>query len=275
MTQQEYKILINKTYNHVIQIMKEDHLKMFLNLISILYSYSFNNILYVFSETDKVTYLATKEKWEKNKRKLNFEAKPIYIISLYLDESSSYTKKLIYKKTKVYDLDQTNGKYFSTFKLSDYQEIDLYLLFINTIHKMLKNKGFELIFSNKFNALAFGECDYKNKQVFVLDKMNKIDTLTTLIQVATNALIQVEAKSEASRIKKIIEADCISYIVLHTFNYDTSHFSFSYIYPFLMNRNLDIKNILIHIHRASKMFIEEIKKELKKEKKENKKKNLA
>ena len=229
-------------------------------------TYSFNNVILIYSQFPEATKVAGKAKWEKLNRQLNADAKKIFILAPL---PKKYTKKstviedgkevektqeidyMTYRYVYVYDISQTTG-----------EDIPLQWNKLNSNDMMLfyeKLKSFSK-FPVKEREISGNARGFYNKkdQTIILEKtLSYNDKAAVLLHELSHALYDDFDYKVDRRLSEVF-VESIAYIVANHFGLDTSMCSFSYIIRWAKGDPKLVIDLGTKIRKCANQFINEL-----------------
>ena len=265
------KDIFNKIKVGVTNIISSGEYENFLRFSKNFHTYSFNNIVLIYSQMKEATQVAGFKTWQSMGRKLKYGSKGIKIIypikqkyeknitiegqNSLLNSDEKEKKQTIeyltYRVTYVYDISQTIGKPMpmenDSLKTNTKLELFNYLKFFSPFPV----KEIEMFGSRQ------GYWSIKEKYI-VLKKDLSIDAkVATLLHELTHALYDdFDYKTDRNLSEIFVES--VAYIVADYFNLDTSMCSFNYITSYA---NGDIKTLMElgdKIQKTANKFIKKL-----------------
>lgn len=236
------KELFNKIQMGVTNIIESGEYANFLKFSKNFHTYSFNNIVLIYSQMKDATQVAGFKKWQSMGRKLKFGSKGIKIIypikqkyekdttiegqnSLLNDnkeDKKTIVEYLTYRATYVYDISQTIGQPLpmSNDKLNTNNKVELF--------DYLKSfSPFPIKEIDIFGSTQ-GYWSPKEKYIALKNDLSIDDKVATLLHELTHALYDdFDYKNDRNLSETFVES--VAYMVADYFDLDTSMCSFDYI----------------------------------------------
>ncbi len=230
--------------------------------------YSFSNLILIYSQFPDATKVAGKKTWQKLGRKVNNNARRIYIIAPI---PRSYTKKVTkiedgeeievletykynyYKYVYVYDISQTEGK-----------AVPLQTNNINSndmayFYESLKRFSDVPVIEKELRGTLDGYYDEENSIIAIRDNLSFNDKASVLLhELAHRIYDDFDYKTDRKLSEVFVES--IAYIVADHFGLDTSICSFNYIIKWAKG---DIKTVIDlgnKIQKCANQFIDKLEK---------------
>ena len=230
--------------------------------------YSFSNLILIYSQFPDATKVAGKKTWQKLGRKVNNNARRIYIIAPI---PRSYTKKVTkiedgeeievletykynyYKYVYVYDISQTEGK-----------AVPLQTNNINSndmayFYESLKRFSDVPVIEKELRGTLDGYYDEENSIIAIRDNLSFNDKASVLLhELAHRIYDDFDYKTDRKLSEVFVES--VAYIVADHFGLDTSICSFNYIIKWAKG---DIKTVIDlgnKIQKCANQFIDKLEK---------------
>lgn len=236
------KELFNKIQMGVTNIIESGEYANFLKFSKNFHTYSFNNIVLIYSQMKDATQVAGFKKWQSMGRKLKFGSKGIKIIypikqkykkdttiegqnSLLNDnkeDKKTIVEYLTYRATYVYDISQTIGQPLpmSNDKLNTNNKVELF--------DYLKSFSQFPIKEIDIFGSTQGYWSPKEKYIALKKDLSIDDKVATLLHELTHALYDdFDYKNDRNLSETFVES--VAYMVADYFDLDTSMCSFDYI----------------------------------------------
>ena len=227
------KDIFNKIQTGVTNIIESGEYAKFLKFSKNFHSYSFNNIVLIYSQMPNATKVAGFKTWQSMGRKIKYGAKGIQIIypikqkyeKKVLDndeEKREVIEYITYRATYVYDISQTTGK-----KLPFENEV----MNTNTKNDLFYNlcafSPFQIKENERLGKVQ-GYWNPKEKCIVLNIILSFDDKASTLLHELTHAFYDdFNYKSERNLSETFVES--VAYIVADHLGLDTSNCSFKYI----------------------------------------------
>ncbi len=236
------KDIFNKIQTGVTNIIESGEYAKFLKFSKNFHSYSFNNIVLIYSQMPNATKVAGFKTWQSMGRKLKYGSKGIKIIypikqkyekdttiegqnSLLNDnkeDKKTIVEYLTYRATYVYDISQTIGQPLpmSNDKLNTNNKVELF--------DYLKSfSPFPIKEIDIFGSTQ-GYWSPKEKYIALKNDLSIDDKVATLLHELTHALYDdFDYKNDRNLSETFVES--VAYMVADYFDLDTSMCSFDYI----------------------------------------------
>ena len=276
------------------------NIKLFLDNIGKFNNYSYQNKLLIFFQKPDATFVAPFKTYKDlgYSVKSNPDSIRIFIprfntiVKDNRDNSLRYYSTLSNDELEIYK-DKNNDdivfydkklSYFSIgtiFDISDstmpYEEIQEKLhptiniknakQYINILENLIKDNNFKIRYTKTCDA--DGYCDFKNKEIVILDKQTDLMKVKVLLHEFAHSLAHTNLENnyedyKNDRSKYEVEAESIAYVVSNYLNLKVPEFSEIYLYNWSKNKDFkEIDNSLKTIVDFSSNIIQRIDKKMK------------
>lgn len=270
------------------ELFESEKYKKYLNVMSKLHSYSFNNSLLIAMQKPDATMVAGFTSWKRNfhrnvkkgEKGIHILAPSPYKINKEVDKIDPITQQPIlgrngdpikehvqvtipaYKVTTVFDVSQTEGEKIPEIATALKNEVNDFEKMFQAIEKVSPVP----IVLNQITSSANGYYDLEKKVIVIKRDMSEAQTLKTAIHEISHAKLHdkdsgIEAKVD--RKTKEVEAESIAYTVCNHLGLDTSSYSFGYIAGWSSDKELEeLKYSMNVIQDTASELITDIDREL-------------
>lgn len=260
------KQVFEKIVSYIQEIVDNGEYEKFLKFQKSFRGYSFNNLVFIFSQFPEATRVAGKSKWQKLKRELVKDAKKIWIVAPIPRKYSKKVKKIedgeeietietieynAYRYVYVYDISQTIGE---ELPLENYAINNNQMT--NFFEKLKQFSKFP-VYEKELNGNLDGYFS-PTKQEIVIDKSLSIDDKTAVLlhELAHGLYDDFNYKNNRNLSEVFVES--IAYIVADHFGLDTSRCSFNYIAQWAKGEPKTVLELGSKIQKCANKFIKEI-----------------
>ncbi|HCF34257.1 MAG TPA: hypothetical protein DER15_02795 [Clostridiales bacterium] len=265
------KDIFNKIQTGVTNIIESGEYAKFLKFSKNFHSYSFNNIVLIYSQMPNATKVAGFKTWQSMGRKLKYGSKGIQIIypikrkyeknttiegqNSLLNSDEKEKKQTIeyltYRATYVYDISQTVGESLpmEDDKINTNNNIELF--------NYLKSFSPFPIKEIEIFGSTQGYWSPKGKYIALKKDLSIDDKVATLLHELTHALYDdFDYKKDRNLSETFVES--VAYIVADYFNLDTSICSFNYITSYVKDDIKILMELGDKIQKTANKFIKSL-----------------
>lgn len=260
-------------------IFNGDNFKQFLEAISRLPSYSYQNLILIVKQCPIATRLHTYKAWEKQNRFVREGEKAIRIRVPYrkIRDETHEEDTLLFGWINLFDISQTEAirsgleankratvssivtvpSPFQCKRLEGHVEN-----FKDLLDAIRQASSFQVSFVKKIPEGANGRCWFGKAKIEILADLSQLHTIKTMVHEVAHSILHIE--SNLRRQQKEIEAESVAFVVCNYFGLDTSEYSFEYVASYGVDREKnDVCNFLDRIQVAASYLIDVIEGALK------------
>lgn len=251
--------LIKDAEDKLMTLTSSEDYKRFLQTMASFNSYSFNNVLLIYSQREDASHVMGYKAWHDLDRQVNKGAKAIHIIAPLVKKLTEKEKEELqvtddfairgYKTIPVFDVKDTSGrelKYASDLVHSTYstEESDKFAdEELNRVVKIIESKYNIPVKFQPIDGGVNGYYDTENHSITINKDRRKTEQLkTTFHEFAHSQLHNKEAIKEfpelLTRGHMEAQAESVAYLTMQSLGIDTSDYSIGYISTWAKDKNI-------------------------------------
>lgn len=262
------KEMFEKVVTELQTIVDKGEYEKFLKFQKNFRSYSFNNLILIFSQFPDATRVAGKSKWLKLKREPVSNAQKIWIVAptpreyqkkVKVIENGEETEKEVtvkynsYRYVYVYDISQTSGEAIPL------QTQDLNNDNMAEFYEKLKNFSQVPVVEKELEAGEKGYYSNKGNIIAIKNTLSPNDKAAVLLHEIAHSLYDDFDYSKDRNLSEVF-VESIAYIVADHFGLDTSLCSFNYILKWAKGEPQTVLDLGSKIQKCANQFIDKIEK---------------
>lgn len=266
--QNKTKEIFEKVVENLQNIVDNGDYEKFLKFQRNFRSYSFNNLILIFSQFPEATKVAGKAKWLKLKRELTKDAKKIWIVApiprqynkkVKVIEDDEEIEKIetvkynAYRYVYVYDISQTKGNAIPL-QTQNINSNDMGYLY----DKLIAFSHIPVI-EKELTGSCKGYYDIQNQEIAIKNTLSLNDKAAVLLHELAHSLYDDFDYSKDRDLSEVF-VESVAYIVADHFGLDTSSCSFNYIIKWANGEPKVVIELGNKIQKCANQFIDKIEK---------------